>query len=294
MKDFVIMSESACSLKKHYRDEYNIEYVHMRMSCDGKDYAADLDWSDISEHEFYETMRAGKRFMTAQVTAVVYKEAFEKIVAQGKDILLISCASALTASIKAAGVAREEVLAQYPDAVITIIDSCAAGKNLGILCIVASKLRAQGKTIDEVADWVRANVNHVHQEGTVITLEYLKRAGRVKAAAAFFAGMLNIKPILISDTDGNNLSVEKVKGRKQSLVRIAERIAERYEPTRELTEIFIQHAECLEDAEFMKKEVEARIPGAVVVIDEIGPIMGASCGPGVIAAFYMGKAIENN
>lgn len=291
MKKYVIFTDSSSDLDKEDRDLYNIEYVKMHYSINGEQYDADLDWQEMSFEEFYDTMRKGNRIITAQVNAAEYKLAFEKHLQEGYDILYLACSSALSASVKSSCVARDELLAQYPDRKIICIDALNSCMGLGILTITAAKLRAEGKTIEEVAAWVEDNRRYVRQEGTPEKLIWLKQAGRVSTGKAFFGGLLNIKPIIISDVHGANVSVESVKGRKASYVRIAERFKERFVPYDHQI-IRIVHGDCLADAEELAEEVRKVLPEGSkhleIVIKKLGPIIGATCGPGLLGLFYFG------
>lgn len=294
MKKFVILSDSCCDLDKELRKEYDIDYVPMYFHLDDKEYEADLDWKELSVKQFYDAMREGKRVYTTQANLQCYKETFTKYIREGYDILSISCSSALSASVKASCVARDEVLANYPEAKIICIDSLNSCFGLGIMCLYASSLRQEGKTIDEVAAIIENVKLNVNQECSVDKLSYLKQAGRVSAASAFFGGLLNIKPIIISDAIGQNNAVEKVKGRKTAINRLAERMAEEYEDV-PYQRIMIGHSDCLEDALELKKAVLEKIKTDVDIhMGYIGPIVGGSCGPGTIAVYFFGKEVTVN
>lgn len=292
MKKFVIVSDTCSDLSKEQRARYSIEYVPMHYTYDDKDFVADLDWNHNTPREFYDIMRGGKRVITSQVNTTQYLEAFEGYVKDGYDILSISCSSALSASVNASYAAREELLAKYPDAKIICIDSLNSSSGLAILCIKAAMLRDEGKSIEDVAAWVEDNRRFINQDITVDKLVYLKRAGRVSAASAFFGGLLNIKPIIISDTKGRNVAVEKVKGRANSLDRVMERFKAGYVPSD--MPIVVAHADALEEAEMLKKRVIEALPDdskTEVVVNYIGPIVGASAGPATIGLFYHGKEV---
>jgi len=292
MRKFVILTDPSCDLDKNLREKYDIEYLPMHLIIDGKDYDADLDWQNISVKEFYDLMRAGKRVMTAQISKLEYVTRFEEYVKQGFDVLSVTCSSALTASVKASQLARDEVMAKYPECKIICVDSLLSCAGLGIMCIKASLMRAEGKTIEEAAEWIETNKLKINQEATVEKLSYLKQAGRVSAAAAFFGGLLSVKPIIISDVNGNNASIEKVKGRKASLERLAERVKDEYQPT-EFKSIFLLHGDCENDALELKEIIKAKV-GVTdddIIMGYIGPIIGASCGPGVIGVYFYGKEV---
>ena len=186
----------------------------------------------------------------------------------------------------------DRFMTKYPEAKIICIDAYTCCFGLGMICIKASEMRSEGKSIEETAKWVEDHRAMFHQEGSVDKLEYLKRAGRVSAASAFFGGLLNIKPIIICDVKGRNTAVEKVKGRRNSLNRIVERFKERYVGG-VCKQIYISHADCLEDAELLKSMVQEVVQGQDVEI-KIGYVVspiGASVGPGMIGLYFYGQEI---
>lgn len=294
MRKYVILTDTGSDLDKCFRQQYDIEYVPMRYSVDGVDYAADLDWENFSAKEFYDMMRNGKRFITAQVNVATYKKAFEKYLAAGYDVLSVSTSSEISASINASRVAREEVLKEYPDGKIVCVDSLRACYALALLCIRAAELREEGKTIEETAAWIEENRLTVNMIGSVDKLTYLKQAGRVSAASAFFGGLLNIKPIIIADAKGRNFALEKVKGRKNSFNRIAEMMKENFKDV-PYQRVMISHADCLEEAEELKKLCYEKLGKEVEVhIGYVGSCVGASVGPGMIGVYFFGKEVTIN
>jgi len=292
MKDFVIVTDSCSDLDFERRQKYGIDYLPMHLTCDGVQYVADLDWKQISFKDFYRMMREGKVFKTSQVVRSDYEKAFTEYLEAGKDILSISCSSSLSNSVNESYKVRDNLLEKYPDSKIICIDSLNSCNGLGLLCIAASEMRAQGKTIEETAEWLEANKLKMNQECTVEKLTYLKQAGRVSAASAFFGGLLNVKPIIISDAVGNNNAVEKVKGRKNAIMRIAERVKEEYEKV-PFQRICFAHADSEADVEELKSAVLSKIDTTDVQVDVgfVGPIVGASAGPGTIAVYFYGKEV---
>ena len=292
MRDFVIVSDSCCDLEKSVREKYGVDYIPMRMIYGDTDIPASLDWEQVSSKQFYDMMRDGVRIHTALITTEEFKEAFEKYIAQGKDIIYIACSSALSNSFKSSLPARDALLKQYPESKIYCIDSRNACLGLGIIVLTAADLRAEGKTIEEVAAYIEEHKQEVNQFATVESLNYLKRAGRVSTTSAVFGGLLQVKPIIISDTDGQNVAVVKVKRRKNSLVRLADLFKETYRENPH-QRIFVVHADCPDGAEELKKLVEERLPDKSVPIYTagIGPIIGATVGPGTLAVYFYGKEV---
>ncbi len=290
MKKFIIITDSCADLDKEKRERYDIEYLPMRVLYDDHDIPASLDWKYISYKAFYELMRNGKRFKTAQVNASEYKETFEKYIKEGYDILSISCSSALSSSFHASEVVRDELKAKYPEAKIYCVDSRNSSLGLGIICMTASKLRANGVDIEDTYNYIENHKQEVNQLVTVESLSYLKRAGRVSTMSAVFGGMLQVKPIIISDINGQNTAVEKVKGRKNSFARIVQMFNERYQEN-ENQMICVVNSDCEEDAKTLRDMIlEAnKDKNLEITIEKIGPIVGASTGPGTVGVFFFGK-----
>ena len=292
MAKFVIITDSSSDLTEEWRKKYDVDYIPLRFFYKGEEYDGDPDWKAVSLKEFCDYMRAGNRIMTSQISAVACKEKFESYLKEGYDILSISCSGALSSSISVCIRTAEELKAEYPDRKVICIDGTISSAGLGILCIRASELRAEGKSLEETASWVEENKKYVHQEGTVEKLTYLKQAGRISVASAFFGGLLNIKPIIMSDLSGHNVAVEKVKGRRASFIRMAERVKEKYRPEA-YADIFVHHMDCEEEALVLKEEIikQVGVKEENVHIGKINAAVGASVGPGMLGVYYYGTEI---
>jgi DegV family protein with EDD domain len=168
---------------------------------------ADIDWEVYSNKELNDWMRDGIIIKTSQVSNSEFTNVFSKLAREGKDILYIACSSALSGSYNYSLIIKDELLEKYPNRKIICIDSLCAGLGQGSMAIDAAKLQKEGKTIEEVAKYIEENKLCYHQFGTVETLDYLKKAGRVKATAAFFGNIFGVKPIIISDAKGQNYAI---------------------------------------------------------------------------------------
>lgn len=294
MRDFVILADSVSDLSKELREKHGIDYVAMNYIVDDEEYVASLDWESHSVKDFYDLMRGGKRVYTTQVPQNVYAEKFESIINEGKDIVYISCSSALSASINTARVVAKELLEKYPDAGIYCVDSLISSLGQGHLLITASQLRGEGKGAKETAEYIESIRLKVNQFGTADTLEYMRRAGRVKASKAFFGNLFGVKPIIISDIKGQNYAYKKAKGSANARRAIAEDIKAAADGVYDT--LYLTHSDCEEAIEALKNEILAIAPFKEVITGYIGPIVGATVGPGTVIAFCYGKevTIEGN
>ena len=289
MRDFVIFTDSTSDLTLEMRQEYGIEYVKMNYVIDGVEYKASLDWESHSVREYYDLMRSGVRVFTTQIHRDDYYEAFKNAVEAGKDVVYIGCSSALSASVNVAKLVAQEMASEYPDAGIFCIDSLISSLGQGFLTMEASRKRAAGLSAADTAAYIESIKLCVNQCGTVASLEYLRRSGRVKASKAFFGNLFGVKPIIISDIKGQNYAYKKAKGIANARVAIAEHIADAADG--KYDELLLTHADCLEDIELLKAEILKIAPFKKVTVSTIGPIVGASVGPGTVIAFCYGKEV---
>lgn len=289
-KKFAIITDSTADLGKDLRNKYDIDYACMTISVEGKEYQASLDWEEYSLQEFYDWMRKGIRVYTTQVPNDNFKKKFVPYLENGMDVLYIACSSALSASYKASLVIKEELSSLYPERKIICVDSLISSMGEGQIAIEASKMRDAGKTMEEIVAWIEEHRNEYHQLATVEDLGYLKRAGRVKATKAFFGNLFGIKPIIMSDAKGQNYAYKKAKGRKGAYTEIIATIRDEI-VNAEAQYISITHADCLSDAEELKERILKEIPCKGVYINPIGPIVGASVGPGTLGIYYYGKEV---
>ena len=289
MREFVIITDSTSDMTQQMRREYGVEYVKMNYIIDGVEYKASLDWESHSVREYYDLMRNGTRVFTTQIHRDVYREAFLAAVEAGKDVVYISCSSALSASVNVARLVAQELMNEYPDAGIYCVDSLISSLGQAYQVMEASRKRAEGMNAADTAAYIESMKLCVNQCGTVASLEYLHRAGRVKASKAFFGNLFGVKPIIISDRKGQNYAYKKAKGIGNARIAIAEHLAEAADGTYE--ELFISHADCIEDAELLKEEILKIAPFKRVTVSTIGPIVGASVGPGTVIAFCRGKEV---
>lgn len=291
MKDYVILTDSCSDLGKDVREKLGIDYVQMNIVYDGKELPASLDWDIYTPAELYNIMRGGTRVTTNQVPVQNFNMAFTKYMEEGKDVIYIGCSSALSGSVNTGKVVADELAEKYPDNKIYVIDSLNSCLGEGLMAMDAANMREEGKTAEEVAQYIETNKLKYLQFAAVDDLTYLKRAGRVKASAAFFGNLFGVKPILISNRQGENLAVKKVKGRKNSIDEIFN-MAKSSIVAPETQTVAVVHADCGKDAEYLKNRIESELGVKEVYVNYIGPIIGASVGPGTIAIYCRGNEKE--
>ena len=289
MREFVIFGDSTCDLDKDLRAKYGVEYVAMNYSIDDIEYVASLDFESHSAKEHYDLMRSGKRVFTTQVPKNVYYDAFKAALDEGKDLLYVSCSSALSASINTAMLVAKELNENAGEQRIFCVDSLISSLGQGYLLMCASKKRQEGLSAEQTAAYLEQIRLKVNQCGTVESMEYLRRAGRVKASKAFLGNLFGVKPIIISDIKGQNYAYKKAKGITNARAAIADHIVDAADGAYDT--LLISHADCEKDALLLRDEILKRAEFKQIIIGYIGPIVGASVGPGTVIAFTFGKEV---
>ena len=291
MRKVKVITDSCADLTAEQLEKYHIDYAKMSIVEDGVEAPALLTWSPEEAHQLYETIRGGKRILTAQVSVDEFNTVFGKYLEEGYDIVYIACSSKQSGSVNTGHVTAKKLLAQYPDAQISCIDSLNATIGEGMLAIEAAKMAEEGKSIEEITEHIMSIRKNVHEYATVHTLEHLKKAGRVSASSAFFGNLMGVKPILVADANGAQVAYKKVKGRQAAMRECVALLKESIiEPEKQT--VYVVHADCSrEEVDSLVEMVKSEINCADVLVGYIGPIIGASVGPDTIGVFAFGKQI---
>lgn len=288
MAKYQIFTDSSCDLTTEMRKSHHIEYFRMGFSVNGKEYPADLDYTLYTPEELYEWIKnPDNKIQTSLITMEEYITRMKPFLDKGIDILYLACATALSGSFNVFRLLIEDLKKEYPDRKIIGIDSCRAGMPLGLIAMKASELQEEGKNIEEVVEYVEKDKQRYNLCGTVETLTYLKRAGRVSGASAFFGNLFGVKPIIVADTLGHNYAVAKVKGTKKAFIALFDHMKEVVEGI-DKPVIYVGQGQAPEAAAYFKKRFSEEL-NAQIVEYWVGPIIGISCGPGVIHLAAYGK-----
>jgi DegV family protein with EDD domain len=146
----------------------------------------------------------------------------------------------------------------------------------------------EGATIEETYEYAENLKLSINHQFTVNDLFHLKRGGRVSSATAIVGTMLKVKPMLHVSDEGKLTTTGKVMRRQKSLRRLVENMQE----TADIAEgdpIFISHADCAADAEFVRELLKKSYPENPVFIHYIGPVIGSHAGCGTVALFFKSR-----
>ncbi|MBQ3284303.1 MAG: DegV family protein [Ruminococcus sp.] len=295
MKDYILMADAGCDLSAEFQEKYDIKIINGHLVLPGKgDVPTFMEWKDVSREQFYAELKKNPNdYATAPPNLTEYETAFEPYIKEGKAIICVTISSAISGALDFATTARKNILAKYPDAKIKLIDSLRFGPGFGLMLVHASMLRADGKSFEEVVKYLEENRNRFHQAGWLDDLSFVAKKGRITHPKAFFGQLAGIKPIGEFDAGGLTTVLGKAKGAKAAYSVLMKYIEATIEDPEDQY-IFIAQTSRYPQAEAYKKMIEEQFnPKAVYIID-VFPFCGINIGPGLMAAYYVGKPISED
>lgn len=286
MSEYVITTDNNSDLPEEYMKEHGVGCTYLSYEMDGTNYTHE---NFLPVGEFYDRMRKGAMPTTAQVNPESARRLMEPYLKEGKDVLHIAFSSGLSGTYNSSRIAAEELMEEYPERKIQVIDSLGASLGQGLLVYLAQQKKEAGEGFDTVGAWVEENKKHMVHLFTVDDLNHLYRGGRISRTTAVVGGMLNIKPVLHVDEEGKLVSIGKVRGRKKALLELVRLMDEKIGSFRDSCDtVFVSHGDCLEDAEYVIQKVKEKYPVKNVIINPVCATIGAHSGPGTIALFFAG------
>ena len=282
MNEYVITTDNNADLPESYYMEHGVGCTYLSYSMDGNHYSHE---NFLPVEEFYAKMRSGSLPTTAQVNPNDVKELFEPYLKEGKDILHIAFSSGLSGTYNSCRIAAEDLAEEYPDRRIVVVDSLAASLGQGLLVYLAQKMKEEGADFETTAKWTEDHKKNIAHLFTVDDLNHLYRGGRVSKTTAVLGGMLNIKPVLHVDREGEISVLTKVIGAKKAMSFVASEFASKYRPT-DGAPVYIVGADCDDLVEQLKERIAEIAPAAEIVTQPVGPVIGAHCGPGTYGIIY--------
>ena len=286
MSEYTIFTDSSCDLPLELLEELEVPVVSMTYKFD-EDPSAHGNY-DLPFDQFYDRMRKGSVARTAAINMDAFKTAFAPCLEAGRDLLYLCFSSGLSATVHSAEMAARELMEEYPKRQVRVVDTRSASGGFGLLVYLTAQERRKGATLEEAAAFAEETRFHLCHWFTVEDLVYLKRGGRVSAAAAFVGGVLNIKPVLHMDDAGHLINMSKVRGRRAAVKALADRYGELALDPANGT-VFISHGDCLEDARLLEGMLAERYGAKAARITYIGPVIGSHAGPGTLALFFLGR-----
>ena len=287
MKDFVITADSNSDLLDHYIKEKKIGIIPHYYDLEGITYGDEIN---LTPKEFYDKMRGGLMPTTMASNPEVIRKTFNDYIDQGYEILHVSFSSALSGGCSNVVTCANEICEERPDAKIIVIDTLNASMGEGLFVIKAVQMKEEGRTIDEIAAWLEEHKQEFCVRFTVDDLNHLHRGGRISKTTAIIGSMINIKPILYVNPEGQLVALATARGRKKSLVTICKDMIDSMGKYRDTEDpVCIAQGDAIEDAEYLAELVREQLPHKKIIINYVSPSIGAHSGPGAMGLCFLGE-----
>ena len=286
MRNYCITTDSNSDLPQEYIEKFGTTIIPQYYSFGDVVYGDELH---MSAKEFYEKMKDGALPQSQANNPAVIEEKFRDILDKDMDIIHIAFSSALSGSYNNVCMVANELLEEYPNAKITVIDSLNVSLGETIMVIHAEDLKSKDVAYEDVVTELNEFRDHINVQFTVDDLFHLQRGGRVSKATAVIGSTLNLKPFLYVNKDGGLTSDGTARGRKKSINKLVERMQETMiDNTDYSLPVGVVHGNCIEDAESLADIIKEKTPFTNVIINDISPSIGAHAGPGALGVLYYG------
>ena len=283
---FTIVTDTGANITDKVRDHYGIQMVHLTLIMDGEE--MQFTSSEGFDYDgYYEKLKEGMKVSTSQINPAQFAQCFEAILEKGDDILYVGLSGGVTGSINSAKIAASDLLEEFPDRSIRIVDTLGAGLGEGVLVVEAAECRDKGMSLDETADQIEFERYRMYQVFVVDDLKHLKRTGRISGALASLGSMMDLKPILKGDTEGKIVVECKARGRKQAIRALAEKYRDLVvDPEEQI--VGITYGGKREDAVHLANLISKIAQPKKIWMVAHEPVTGAHVGPGMLALYFKG------
>lgn len=280
-----LIVDSCCDLPPELVE--GVTLLGFSYEVDGVSYRDDL-FKSKSAHEFYHAMKNGATPTTAQIPILALAEAFTTAAELGVPTVYLAFASALSGNFNTALIARDAVLADYPDFELHLVDTHLASIAEGVLVCEAISQREKGLSAAELAAWAEEARFFVNEQFMVDDFEALSRGGRIPSTVAMAGAALDVKPLLNISVDGRLSLVGMARGRKKGVKQLVGFYQSNASPTGLSRYVMIGHSDCPKDLQRLKDALRKTDEHAIFVECNIGPVIGSHVGPGMLALSFWG------
>ena len=287
MREFTLITDVNTDVHPAYAEKEGIiilpQYYYFE---DGVIYGDELL---MDEDTFYARLAAGETAKSSGVNPDRARRTFEEELKKGKDILAIICSSGLSMSYNTCKNVGEELMNEYPGSRIIVMDSLSESGGAGLMLYVARDMQKEGKSMEEIRDYIESIKQDFQGLFVVDDLRYLVRGGRLSPFSGAFGTMLDIKPILYLNEEGKIVPLKKVRTRKRAINELL-RIAKEMDPDPRY--IYVIHTHNEPSAQELADRIEAELGIKVDRQYNLGILnntIGAHTGPNALGFGFLAR-----
>ena len=285
----VFFCDTDCELWYTTAKELGVKVIPMPYTVDGEERLYDLG-ENTDLKAFFDRMRAGAAVSTAGLNPQTYIDIFEPYFKAGEEVLYVAFSSRMSNTFSYLDAAIAELKAKYPDAKYRRYDTLNISMGAGIMVYLAAKFfNAHGGDVDATCAYLDTLVQNVAVLFVVDDLKYLARGGRLSPAKAKIGNVLQLKPVLYVNKEGEIDVLTKQNGFKKAMSFIVSEFARKYRPV-EGAPVVIVGADCDGYVAELRSRIEPEAEGAEIIVQPVGPVIGAHCGPGTYGIIFTAES----
>lgn len=285
---FKIVTDSCANLTDAQIKEYGVEIISLKYYIEDTPFDSYIKGKKIDYSNAYSILRQKGKITTSLANRDDCDKVILPILESGEDVLVLAFSSGLSGTCQNIINSAEDYKEMFPDRKIIVVDTLSASMGEGLLVHYAVKLKNEGKTMEEIAQWVEDNKLKLCHTFTLDDLFFLKRGGRLSGTSAVVGSLMNIKPLMHVANDGKLYVTGKARGRKAAIKHLVDSVGEKgVDVTNQ--EIFIVHGDCEDEAKIIGEEVKKQYKVKNVVYNCLDPVIVSHSGPGTLAIFFLGN-----
>ncbi|MCR5322009.1 MAG: DegV family protein [Lachnospiraceae bacterium] len=285
---FKIVTDNGSDLPKAYLEDNDIGCMFLSTILDGE-IIAGKD-RDLSAKDFYRMLSEGAKPSTSQINPEDARSWFLEHINDSDEFLYIGISSGLSGTVGSVTIGVGEVLEQYPSKRIEVVDSLSASIGQGLIVCHAVKMRNEGKSLAETAEWLRKNILNFNTTFTVDNLFDLWRGGRLSKSSAVLGTLIAVKPFMKVDNEGKLIVDRKLRGRKKALDHLVDNMeAQIGSKKSDNFVIGVCHGDCKEDAQYVEDQVKERFGISNFIVSNVGPMIGTHTGASLVVLAFLGE-----
>ena len=284
---FKIVTDSCANLTDAQIKEYGVEIISLKYYIEDTPFESYIKGKKIDYSNAYSILRQKGKITTSLANREECDKVILPILESGEDVLVLAFSSGLSGTCQNIVNSAEDYKEMFPERKIIVVDTLAASMGEGLLVHYAVKLKNEGKTMEEVAQWVEDNKLRLIHTFTLDDLFFLKRGGRLSGTSAIVGSLMNIKPLMHVADDGKLYVTGKARGRKAAIKHLVDSVGEKGVDI-ENQEIYIVHGDCEDEAKIIGKEVKKQYKVKNIVYNCLDPVIVSHSGPGTLAIFFLG------
>ncbi len=286
----VLFTDTDTDITPKQAKEYGYHLISMPYAIDGENVYPYEDFDEFDAHAFYQKLRDGALPTTSAISTQRYIDYFEPVLKNGDDILYVHFSRNMTATFDNMDQAIEQLKEKYPERTVYTIDTKGITLMSLIIVLAVGDLYKEGKSIDEIMEWSKTEIDHYACYFFADDLKFFRRSGRVSGLAGTMGTLLGIRPIIYMNEEGKMVSVGKEKGRVKAMERLISFVDQIGDDVKN-HRILIGNADAPDIAEEIGAMLKEKYGDDLMIqYVSVNPTAGSHCGPDTVGLGFHSKA----